>query len=324
MIRSAGPLGLAHALSDGAAGWLLAGCGADAALLLLLYNALAFGAQPVAGLAVDALRAWRPAAALALAAMAGALLLGPNPAGVLLAGLASGVFHVSAGALVGRAGPGAGGLGAFAAPGVLGLVVGGAAGAAGWSATVLVVALVAVAAAVPLLDSAEPSGEPPAHDGWEPHDAVMVLLLAAVALRSTLWTSLQLVAAGDLPMLALLACAAAAGKVGGGLAADRFGLRRWSLGALAAAAPLLAFGASHPVTLALGVALLQSTTAAFLRASLSLFPSRPGFASGLVLGLAVALGGVPALAGAGPLGPLAMLVLGLLALAATARTLEVP
>lgn len=310
-------------MSDAAAGWLLASCGADVALLLLVYNVVAFGGQPVAGLAVDALRAWRPAAALSLAAMAGALLLGPHAAGVLLAGLASCVFHVSAGALAARSGPGTGGLGLFAAPGVLGLVAGGAAGAAGWPPALLVAGLLAMSV-VPLRHPTPAEEEPPAHLGWEPHDAVMVLLLAAVALRSTLWTSLQLVAAGDLPMLGLLACAAAVGKVGGGLAADRFGLRRWSLAALATAAPLLAFGASHPVSLALGVALLQSTTAAFLRASVSLFPGRPGFASGLVLGLAVALGGVPALAGLGLLGPLAMLLLGLLALTATARSLEAP
>lgn len=325
-MRLSGALGLAHGLSDAAAGWLLAACGGagdagSTALLLLLYNGLAFGGQPVAGLAVDGLRAWRPAAALSLTAMAVALLLGPSLAGVLLAGLASCVFHVAAGALAARSGPGAGGLGLFAAPGVLGLVAGGAAGAAGLPPTLLAASLLAASAA-PLLLAAPEAEEAPAHAGWEPHDAVMVVLLAAVALRSALWTGLQVVASGDLPMLALLACAAAAGKLGGGLAADRLGLRRWSLGALAAAAPLLAFGAAHPASLALGVALLQSTTPAFLRASVSLFPARPGFASGLVLGLAVALGGLPALAGAGALGPGLMLVLTLLALGATARALQ--
>ncbi|HWQ14760.1 MAG TPA: hypothetical protein VNL77_18320, partial [Roseiflexaceae bacterium] len=72
-LQSAALLGIAHGLGDGAAGYLLGGLArsmllADVALLVLLYNALAFGGQPLAGMLVD--RAGRPRAA----ALAGLLL----------------------------------------------------------------------------------------------------------------------------------------------------------------------------------------------------------------------------------------------------------
>src|SRR5512138_2391302 len=130
-------LGLAHGAADGAAGMLLGSLPrgmalGQVALLVLLYNALAFGAQPLVGLAAD--RAGRPRAALLAGLLAGLLLLGaallafeaqPRLA-VALAGLGSAAFHVGGGALALCATRGrAAGPGLFAAPGVAGLALGG-------------------------------------------------------------------------------------------------------------------------------------------------------------------------------------------------------
>src|SRR5262245_43874184 len=135
-------LGLAHGVADGAAGLLLGGLPGSmpleqVALLVLLYNALAFGGQPVVGLLAD--RAGRPRAAalVGLLLLAGALLagIGQPQAAVALAGLGSAAFHVGGGALALCATKGrASGPGLFAAPGVVGLAAGGALAAAGYTA----------------------------------------------------------------------------------------------------------------------------------------------------------------------------------------------
>ncbi|HXF64915.1 MAG TPA: hypothetical protein VNK95_25030, partial [Caldilineaceae bacterium] len=127
-------LGLAHGVSDGAAGWLLGSLVHDLSLnqvmlLVLLYNVLAFGAQPVAGLLADRWQRPRLAAIAGLCCNGAALLLAPWEArlAVLLAGLGSALFHVGGGGLALCVTPGrASGPGLFAAPGVLGLALGGA------------------------------------------------------------------------------------------------------------------------------------------------------------------------------------------------------
>src|SRR5262245_41952435 len=132
-------LGLAHGAADGAAGLLLGGLPhamplERVALLVLLYNLLAFGGQPLAGLLADYVARPRAAALAGLALLAGALLLGGGQpqAAVLLAGMGSAAFHVGGGALaLSATGGRASGPGLFAAPGVVGLAAGGALAASG-------------------------------------------------------------------------------------------------------------------------------------------------------------------------------------------------
>jgi MFS transporter, FSR family, fosmidomycin resistance protein len=90
-----------------------------------------------------------------------------------------------------------------------------------------------------------------------------------------------------------LAFAAAVGKALGGILADRIGLRRWSLGALAVAAPLLSVAGQRLVLLAAGLALLQSAMAPMLTLMAQTAPRFPATAAGLALGLGIGLGGLP-------------------------------
>src|SRR5690606_155128 len=122
-----------------------------------------------------------------------------------------------------------------------------------------------------------------------------------IALRSAVWSSLELLLHGRWELLLAMALAAALGKILGGILADRLGWRRFATAALLLAAPLLALGGHSPLTLLPGVALLQSATPALLAALSRAMPRAPATAAGLGLGLAVAAGGVPALAGAGGL-----------------------
>src|SRR5690349_7826315 len=126
-------LGLAHAVADGAAGLLLGRLPAaypagQVAVLVLLYNVLAFGGQPVVGLLTDHLRRPRLVALLGIGLQAAGLVLSPFApvAAVALTGLGSASFHVAGGALALCATNGkAAGAGLFAAPGVIGLALGG-------------------------------------------------------------------------------------------------------------------------------------------------------------------------------------------------------
>jgi len=128
----------------------------------------------------------------------------------------------------------------------------------------------------------------------------MLVLLAGIALRSAVWSSLQLLFQGRFDLLLALAVAAAAGKILGGILADRVGWRRWTVGALALAAPLLALGEQNLIALLAGVALLQSATPVALAATSRLLPRSPATAAGLALGLAIAIGGIPAAGGLAP------------------------
>ncbi len=129
----------------------------------------------------------------------------------------------------------------------------------------------------------------------------MLVLLAGIALRSVVWNMVNLLFEGRYETLLMLALAAAIGKIAGGLLADRFGWRRWVVGALLLAAPLLALGGRNMFLLLPGVALLQSATPAALAMTWRLLPRQPSLAAGLALGLAIAIGGIPTLGGLGPL-----------------------
>ena len=300
-------LGLVHGVGDGAAGLLLGALPRvmpleQVSVLVLLYNLLAFGAQPIVGWWTDKLRRPRAVAVIGLGLLSLALLvmrLQPVMA-VILAGLGSAAFHVGGGALALCATQGrAAGPGLFAAPGVLGLAIGGALAITNhilvWPFLLLLafLAVLILALELPALPYTTKESEPL----FESHDLIMLVLLAAIALRSLVWTTLQYLVQMRWEMVLMMAVAAMLGKALGGFLADYVGWRRWTFGALLGAALLLNFGAQHPWVLMLGVALLQSATPAALAATLRLMPRQPATAAGLALGLAIAIGGLPLMSG---------------------------
>lgn len=307
-------LGLAHGVADGATGYLL-GYLPDklvtlqVGLLVLLFNALAFGSQPVVGLFADRIK--RPS----LVAISGLLLhsLGIlsfhwQPAvAVVLVGMGSAAFHVGGGALAVTATNGrATGPGIFAAPGVVGVAVGGALAVTGQSVSWLFLIILPVLAVTIWLlpQPALPYGRQPQNNKpdniFEGHDAVMLLLLLAIALRSVVWTTFQFLLQGEVNVLLILGLAAAIGKVVGGVMGDWIGWRRWAFAALIGASVLLTWADNSVIALAAGLALLQSATPIALAATAQLIPGKPAFASGLALGFAIALGGLPPMLGLSP------------------------
>jgi FSR family fosmidomycin resistance protein-like MFS transporter len=305
-------LGIAHCVSDAAAGYLVIGAGLrlpiqQAAALALGYNLLAFGLQPLIGIAIDRWGLARRAlpAALLLSSLALIALPGWPAAAILFAGTGSAVIHAAGGGLAlaisaGRARE----PGIFAAPGVLGLALGGWLAAeqslAVWLLLVALLILVGVFSWLPK-QRLDPAVHPAA--GPQGYEWVILALVGAIALRSAVWTSLE-TGLGELVWsISLLALAASAGKLIGGVLADRLGWFRWAFAALAAAALLLAGSltndstAGQSVLLFGGIFFLQSCTPLMLALLGRWLPHSPATAAGLGLGIATLLGGLPVLAG---------------------------
>ena len=335
-------LGLAHGLSDCAAGWMLGSLAQTQAAgqvipMVLLYNGLAFGLQPLAGWLVDRWGRLGQAAAASLLLTGFGWLLwdiqavpGMTALAILVAGLGSALLHAAGGGLALQATPGkSSGPGIFAAPGVLGLALGTALatrvsgagdvpGIWGLVGLLLLASLLVMATSARLNQMLSPErgtawhGQDNAGSAGirlEDADLAVVLLVTAIALRSAVWNIFQLASTGQPTALLWLAVTAAAGKIAGGLLADRLGWKAWGLATLPLAGLLLAAsltgiadGAAWPLELA-GIFLLQSNTPVMLAwlgahssTGLSLL-EKPATAAGL--GLAILLGALPTLAVSG-------------------------
>jgi FSR family fosmidomycin resistance protein-like MFS transporter len=295
-------LGLAHGVSDASAGLLIGLIIQQRSPQMnehiLLYNLLAFGLMPLAGLLFDRLRQpKRGAAAGLLLTLTGLLatLVNLNLA-ILLIGIGSAGLHAGGGSVAITSTPGkASAPGVFAAFGVLGLALGGVASinyASG--ATFTLIALLVVLAAViwftpPVSKSLVESG---AESLPVPY-AILTLLVLAIALRSTVWVGAQMDVARYSSAAVWLALAASAGKLAGGFGADRFGWRRWMLVSLIGAGLLLVFASQWLPGLMLGALLLQSMTPVSIAAVGKALPGFPGLAASLALGTAIIAGGLP-------------------------------
>ena len=303
-------LGISHGIADAAAGWILGSLLhtmtlEEASLPIVLYNFLAFGYQPIAGILTDKIKKPRLAIILGLLFLAAALLalsdlaLTPTLA-IILAGIGSAAFHVGGGACAISATPNRTiAPGIFAAPGVIGLAVGSALGITDYGGSgIIILLLLSISIAIALIKF-PPLPYPKLGEGEEKEedDWVMLLLLSAIALRSTVWTSFQFILQARLASIIVMAIAAAGGKVLGGILAERYGWRLWTVTSLSIATILLALGGENLFTLLPGLALLQSSIPITLAATARLMPQKPATAAGLTLGLGIIIGGIPVIGG---------------------------
>ena len=306
-------LGIAHGLSDCAAGLMIGMLSAtqggevtDTGMLVVLYNALAFVGQVPAGMIVDRLGSPKKVVVLSLAMVVGALCLFTSfpTLAIVLAGVAGAFFHVSGGMLALLAFPGSTvGAGLFAAPGVMGISAG---AYMAWAGVPALLPLAGLAAGVAMLIAALNMGfmavprTQAANETFEWHDALMVVLLLAIALRSAVWNLFEVIQNREHELLLWMGAAAMTGKVVGGFAANRLGWRRYGMLAMLAAAPLLAIGGTRPATLLPGILLLQSATPSAVLGMWRLMPRLPATAIGMCFGLAIAVGGIPIMVGWNP------------------------
>lgn len=300
-------LGLTHGISDCISGYMIGSltgkmAGSVLITLILVYNVLAFGGQTPFGILLDRLGGVKRAALISAGLVAlGMLLFGFSPvAAIVLAGLGSAGFHVAGGAATLRADEGhAAGPGIFAAPGVMGLILGGYFAHIGlpvhWFLFGGMIAMILLLGNItfPPLRSPQTSEQ----HTFEFHDILMLVLLLAIAFRSAIWNVINVVHQGDHELLLAIGIAAMVGKVSGGFVADIVGWKNYAIGALGLAVPALALGGDQPVLLVAGIALLQSATPVAIAAMHRTMPGSPATAAGVALGLGIAVGGIPMYSG---------------------------
>lgn len=300
-------LGLAHGVSDCSAGMLLGSLANSMSIygvgsLVLIYNLIAFGAQPLAGVFTDKLKNPKLIASGGILLMCLALAsFYFNPVlAVVLAGTASAAFHVGGGALALCSTPDkASGPGLFSAPGVAGLAIGGFLALNGITAIIpLAVILILLAIVLYFVNSPVlPYSNEKTEADFDKHDMIMFVLLLAIALRSAVWNIFQYIEQGNIINIILISVFAAGGKIFGGFAADKIGWRRYSLTALIVSIPLLIAGEKSFYALLAGIALLQSVTPVLVSSVARNLPKMPATAAGLTFGLAIAAGGLPYITG---------------------------
>jgi FSR family fosmidomycin resistance protein-like MFS transporter len=290
-------LGLAHGISDAAAGMLVIRAllqhAPDAGLLMLLYNGLAFGFQPVTGFLLDRLDRPRTGIALGLILTAtGLAVFGQAPGlGMALAGLGSSLLHAGGGSLAITATSGrASAPGVFAAFGVVGLALGSGLGLSFSPLinSIFIAALPGIALAILFFPQKRTDSPAPVHFPRLDELLLVGILLLGVGFRSFAWTGVSS-PLPDFSQAALwVALAAGAGKLLGGLAADRLGWLPFALGGLSLALLLLVTGNGIP-----GVFFLQALTGLSLAFIGEKLPGSPALAASLVFGTGVILGGLP-------------------------------
>lgn len=293
---------LVHALVDAACAATLFGMAAlrgddpqGLFQFILVYDVIAFSAQPVFGLLVDKYKAPAQAAALGVLLVAVGVLLAPFPfLAAVVAGIGNAIFHVGGGVAILNLAPGKAAFpGVYVAPGALGLTLGIMLGKSGnFNAWPFLLALLAAAALIlmlPRVDFLAPRALP-VHLPW--FETVILLLLFSVAIRSLVGQSLILPWKTDTTLLIVLTLAIVLGKALGGVLADRFGWTLIAVGGLALSAPLLAFFPSVPAVAIAGTFLFNLSMPVTLVCLAGMLPGRAGFAFGLTT-LALIFGALP-------------------------------
>jgi len=306
--RAATPvqLGMMHALVDTAPALLLFGplarehvTFAQACHFILLYNCLAFGLQLPLGWLADSFRAYKTAACVGLIACAAAFVLpGWGRVALVSVSIGNALFHVGGGALVmERSGGRATEMGIFVAPGAVGVLLGiwlsdtGTPAQAGVALALMACAIFLFVQRMPAL-----ANVPSRRVARCSAVAGVALLALVVVVRSLLGGAIAGAWRSSWTVTVLLGVAAVAGKVLGGVLADRIGYRVVAVGALLATLLIVHFTSTSAPAGAGAICLVQMTMAVTLAAAYRCFPARPATVFGLFSAMLL-VGALPGLTG---------------------------
>ncbi len=255
--------------------------------LIILYNVIAFGLQPLFGHLLDAYKAHHYGATAGLFITAAGAVIAPAApsAAVVIFGLGNALFHTGAGAQVfANSGGSATASGIFIAPGAIGLFLGGILAKGHIHPFFSLPALCVSALLLLLCPSIKSLKKPadmtaPARYDWR---LVIVMFLMFIVLsRSAAGFVLPLMLQGTQKPILLFVIAAFAGKFFGGVLADRFGWLSTTFIFLCAAGGMAAMHQESLFVAFFAMLFVQATTGVTLAATQSVFPNRPGFAFGL-------------------------------------------
>ncbi len=295
--------GLLHGINDWIAGYLLmhysfTNPGKESFLALVIYVILAFGGQLPLGIVVDKLKKIKIFGQLSILLLIIATTLSIQfvfPA-IIIAGIASAGIHVIGGTIClqqseNKITP----LGIFTAPGVAGLALGGFCGALPpdwmWLALVLIFILFFQISKkgwpAYIFKKETPANTP------DTHDAIMIILLFIMTLRSFIFDMINQFSTQIEYGLLILGLSAFCGKIIGAVMADKIGWKNWLYISLPLSFIFFEIGRESIWALGFGIACLQSSVPLTLQLMYKCLPSYPATASAMSLGTVIALAGLP-------------------------------
>ncbi|MBS1512532.1 MAG: MFS transporter [Bacteroidetes bacterium] len=298
--------GMVHGLNDFSAGFMLSYYAlrhnpSQSFLLLIIYTIIGFGGQLPCGFWIDRAKNLRPFAHSSAAFLLAAIplfYLQPE-AGIIMSGFASALIHVTGGAVCFLSQPQeqkmkSTPLAIFTAPGVLGLTLGGLTGKLYpgllWMALPIVLLLFVLISRERLPEFIQEPQKPAALDT---HDYIMMGLLLVMCFRSFVFDVINQVALQYEFGVVIIGLSAFAGKIIGGLLADRIGYKKYVYISLPLALLLFQLGKDNLYALATGIAFLQSSVPITLLLMGRSLPLHPATASAFSLGASILLAGLP-------------------------------
>jgi FSR family fosmidomycin resistance protein-like MFS transporter len=296
--------GLTHTLIDAAcAGVALSLVAAqqtslqELAILIVLYNFLAFACQVPLGFLADKYKNPRATALLGslLVAFSTILLYFSPILAVITAGIGNALFHIGGGTISLNLIPEkATAPGIFVAPGALGIFAGtflaktGSFNAGLFFVLILIACLLMAKVKIPKINYQIQA----ASKNTNYLEMALLLIFISVAVRSFVGSIVAFPWKSDISLAVAMVVAVFLGKALGGVLADRYGWRKIAAGALLLSAPLITFGAPLPIVAILGMFLFNMTMPVTLTAISNMLPGRPAFAFGLTC-LALFIGAFP-------------------------------
>lgn len=265
-------------------------------LLVIIYNVIAFGFQPLLGIVVDRFKCPRFAAFIGCILMAISvicILFSPILA-IVIAGFGNALFHIGGGTIALSLGKKKATIpGIFVAPGALGLLVGLLIGKGGYFSVLpflLIISLICILIYAIKLPEINYNNQYVNPNYFE---YALLLLLLTITFRSVIGLVITLPWKTNLYLLILFTFGIFFGKALGGYLGDKFGWKNVSIFSLLISAPLLSFGANYPILAIVGMFLFNMTMPITLVSISNMLPGRPGFAFGLAC-LALIIGALPA------------------------------
>ncbi|MDP4093450.1 MAG: hypothetical protein Q8920_08825 [Bacillota bacterium] len=299
--------GLAHTLVDAACAAVLFAGSKSLSLktdyfvtIIIVYNLLAFGLQPIIGILADLMDVPAYSASLGCILTATSLFLFKIPlAATITAGVGNAAFHVGGGIISLRmSNKKAAVPGIFVAPGAIGLAVGTLYGKTRDFTPWVFIPLFAIAVIAILVVKCPSASESKLIETKykRSFSTILILLLISVAIRSLIGLTLDFPWKSTTWLIIVLSAAVAFGKGIGGFLSDRFGWTRVTISGLLISVPLIELGWDYPLIAIAGVILFNMTMPVTLTAVANMFPGLPGFAFGLTT-LALVIGALPTFTG---------------------------
>ena len=302
--------GLAHGFNDFIAGYLLAYLSIHSTnlqvvtLAFLGYSIIAFGGQLPAGVLLDKTKHLKTFSIIAIAGLL--LAVGASYFNILVAiffsSIASTFIHVCGGAACYLSDKNNAALsGIFTSPGVFGVISGGILGAMSYPIfyfyflliplCILIIWIVQMK--IPHYKSLDTTTDSTSSATIDVHDFFMLTLLAAIAFRSLLWNLLHIMCFNDKKWLLGLGISAALGKLLGGYITYKIPWKKYVFFSMIGTVLLLNINIKNLWLFCIAVALLQSAVPITLLLMQNYLKNQPATATGLSLGIAIVLAGIP-------------------------------